>query len=300
MNIKEIRQKYPQYNDMSDTEFADAFHGRYYSDIPKEDFYKQLGIQTNQRQPYHDPVYGDRAQPKGINLGTADDFIQSSKGLGAAIGDLAGGLVKIPLAAVGTVASKIANPSYNTNELWDAANKYANDLIPSFATPETKDTAGYKYPLMPFEKLGEGIDYLGKKAGEATGSKDVEGAVRLGANFLPIPFLGKAGKVGADVLGALDPTLRSSKPAAVTPSKLDTLRQASPVEQPKAPQQLELPLETSAQSIHEMQTKNSPQLDLFDPANQPNRLALQGEPDRQAAAAYDQSVSQIGRMFDNI
>ena len=36
------------------------------------------------------------------------------------------------------------------------------------------------------------------------------------------------------------------------------------------PQQLELPLETSAQSIREMQTKGDPQMDLFEIANQPH------------------------------
>ena len=44
--IAEIRQQYPQYNDLSDTELADAFHGRFYSDIPKDQFYKSLGVTT--------------------------------------------------------------------------------------------------------------------------------------------------------------------------------------------------------------------------------------------------------------
>lgn len=44
--IAEIRQKYPQYNDLSDNELADAFHGRFYSDIPKDQFYQTLGVTT--------------------------------------------------------------------------------------------------------------------------------------------------------------------------------------------------------------------------------------------------------------
>ena len=43
-NIAEIRQKYPQYSDMTDTAFADAMHSKFYTDIPKQDFYTQLGI----------------------------------------------------------------------------------------------------------------------------------------------------------------------------------------------------------------------------------------------------------------
>ena len=44
MNIQEIRQKYPQYNDLSDEQLADGFHSKFYSDISKEDFYKSLGV----------------------------------------------------------------------------------------------------------------------------------------------------------------------------------------------------------------------------------------------------------------
>ena len=44
MNIQEFRQKYPEYNDMSDKDLADKFHGKYYSDIPKDEFYTKFGI----------------------------------------------------------------------------------------------------------------------------------------------------------------------------------------------------------------------------------------------------------------
>ena len=44
--IAEIRQQYPQYSDMTDIQLADAFHSKFYSDIPKDTFYTQLGIKT--------------------------------------------------------------------------------------------------------------------------------------------------------------------------------------------------------------------------------------------------------------
>jgi hypothetical protein len=44
--IAEIRKEYPQYSDMSDTQLADAFHSKFYSDIPKDTFYTKLGIKT--------------------------------------------------------------------------------------------------------------------------------------------------------------------------------------------------------------------------------------------------------------
>ena len=44
MTIQEIRQKYPMYNDMSDKDLADRLHAKYYSDLPKADVYKKVGL----------------------------------------------------------------------------------------------------------------------------------------------------------------------------------------------------------------------------------------------------------------
>lgn len=43
MLLTEFRQKYPQYNDMSDKELVNRLYERHYSDIPKDDFYKKIG-----------------------------------------------------------------------------------------------------------------------------------------------------------------------------------------------------------------------------------------------------------------
>jgi hypothetical protein len=42
--IAEVRQQYPQYSDMSDADLAGALHAKYYSDIPKSDFDKKIGL----------------------------------------------------------------------------------------------------------------------------------------------------------------------------------------------------------------------------------------------------------------
>lgn len=44
--IKEIRDKYPEYNDMSDKQLADALHRKHYSDMNRDDFYSKIGLQT--------------------------------------------------------------------------------------------------------------------------------------------------------------------------------------------------------------------------------------------------------------
>ncbi|PND22311.1 hypothetical protein CN934_05150 [Ensifer sp. MMN_5] len=41
--ISEIRQKFPQYQDLTDDQLADAFHRKFYSDIPREEFNSKIG-----------------------------------------------------------------------------------------------------------------------------------------------------------------------------------------------------------------------------------------------------------------
>jgi hypothetical protein len=42
--IADIREKYPQYNDMSDADLAGALHRKYYSDMPREQFDAKIGL----------------------------------------------------------------------------------------------------------------------------------------------------------------------------------------------------------------------------------------------------------------
>lgn len=44
MNVQEVRQKYPQYSDLSDRELLTRLHGKYYSDMPLPDFFKSVGF----------------------------------------------------------------------------------------------------------------------------------------------------------------------------------------------------------------------------------------------------------------
>jgi hypothetical protein len=42
--LSDLRTKYPQYSDMSDQEFADAFYTKFYSDMPRGEYDANLGI----------------------------------------------------------------------------------------------------------------------------------------------------------------------------------------------------------------------------------------------------------------
>jgi hypothetical protein len=51
MNINEIREKYPQYNDLSDEQLAQGLHKKFYSDLPYEDFSSKIGLSTTPVAP---------------------------------------------------------------------------------------------------------------------------------------------------------------------------------------------------------------------------------------------------------
>ena len=42
MSLKKIREKYPQYNDMSDLELAEGFYKKHYSDISESDYFEKI------------------------------------------------------------------------------------------------------------------------------------------------------------------------------------------------------------------------------------------------------------------
>lgn len=51
MDIKEVRAKYPQYSDMSDSALASALHKKFYADMPFADFAGKIGLRATQVDP---------------------------------------------------------------------------------------------------------------------------------------------------------------------------------------------------------------------------------------------------------
>jgi len=102
MNIQEVRAKFPQYNDMSDQQLADALHAKYYSDMPKDKFYEKVGMRN-------EPSVGDRAKAAlgGVNRGIA--------GLAGLPMDTVENLVNLGIAGVGTAATAAGRPDLAPN-----------------------------------------------------------------------------------------------------------------------------------------------------------------------------------------
>jgi hypothetical protein len=57
--LTEFRQKYPAYNDMSDSALADAIHKKYYSDMPRDQFNDKIGLVEEQVTTVVDELVAD-------------------------------------------------------------------------------------------------------------------------------------------------------------------------------------------------------------------------------------------------
>ena len=90
--LAEIRQQYPQYSDMSDGALADALYGKFYSDMPRQDFDAKIGLPANTELLGTTPAQGN--QPARVTIGTnpqPDIGTATAIGRGAAQGLTLGG-----------------------------------------------------------------------------------------------------------------------------------------------------------------------------------------------------------------
>lgn len=81
MNIQEIRQKYPQYQDLSDEQLAQSLHKKFYADMPVEEFNQKIGFAP-------DPTAGMSGTDKFL-AGAGKAFTDLGRGAHQAAGELA-------------------------------------------------------------------------------------------------------------------------------------------------------------------------------------------------------------------
>jgi len=81
MTLKDIRDKYPQYDSKSDEELADAIHTKYYSSMPKEKVYEKLGLSSADKPLELELTKGQPKERTGL-LGVVSDV---ARGTGNAV-----------------------------------------------------------------------------------------------------------------------------------------------------------------------------------------------------------------------
>jgi hypothetical protein len=76
ITLSEVRSKYPEYSDLTDQQLADSLHAKFYSDLPKPEFYAKIGM-----APSVDLI--------GMGVEAAGRGLQNLAGTPRAIGDFA-------------------------------------------------------------------------------------------------------------------------------------------------------------------------------------------------------------------
>lgn len=235
-----------------------------------DEFMKQYGVDTSAKSaplPEDDFMKKYGAEP---NDGAMEAIKKGSKNVAGgidAIGDFIYGIPKFGAQGALAVASRglgiLTGNKATLNDTWDAAGKMIDEAAPGFGKMDHVDELpGYTYPNYPLQKIGEGINYVGDKAGEITGSGDVAGGVKLAANFLPFHVLPKmvgkgisrAGGTVKDFINKSDvPEIKAPPPI---PIPEDTFMK-------QYGSQDELPLTNSIEDIATNQNARTNQGDMF-------------------------------------
>lgn len=80
MNVAEIREKFPQYSDLSDGQLVRGLHKKFYSDVPYSDFLKKIDFRESV-----DPTK-DMSTTSKVLAGTGKAFVDAGRGVGQVAG----------------------------------------------------------------------------------------------------------------------------------------------------------------------------------------------------------------------
>jgi len=96
--LEDLRAKNPQYDDMTDEQLANAFHAKFYSDVPKEEFFTKIGLTPAQPQLSRMEQAKQNVELAGKNTAAlAENVVSMATG---GFGALAGGLAYLPAVAI--------------------------------------------------------------------------------------------------------------------------------------------------------------------------------------------------------
>lgn len=199
MNIAEIRQKYPQYNDLSDEQLAKGLHQKYYANMPFDDFSQRIGLSTipqitdEQRKIIQDrkKAYED----KQSSHWTQNPLVRAAAALGQ-------GISNASLNPAGYVARKIGidtkplQPENAGERALEKAGEYGFDAAVLSPVGNYLNALGW---------LGKG-ERLASKVARAVlvpGKGAVTAAASGGALEGTINPESTAGKIGANIVGGM-------------------------------------------------------------------------------------------------
>lgn len=113
--LAEIRQQYPQYSDMSDQQLADGLYRTHYSDMPRADFDRRVGLQTQSWGEYarglgREALQGatfDFADELGLTDRAASERFGAQYPIASTVARIAGGVAPF-VAGPGAAVARLA------------------------------------------------------------------------------------------------------------------------------------------------------------------------------------------------
>lgn len=201
MDIAEVRAKFPQYNDMSDADLAQALHKKYYADIPFDQFAGKIGLKGEQADPVGarpQPATRDQkivaSYPMRVARGMTDALDAGAQYLPWALGAVTGGFGAMP----NKVSDFFFNESDRVSKGITEREKYYQDARKAVSGDVGFDSARFSgNVLSPINAA--------MAASGAPMPATIPGQMAMGAG------LGGAGAITTPVYGADSTTLGGAK-----------------------------------------------------------------------------------------
>lgn len=130
--LAEFRSQNPEYNDMSDVALADALHSTFYIDMPKPEFYKQLGL-VGANIPGAENV--TTMQPKQVSM---QDKILGAAEVPLTLGS---GLIAGMVSPIAGAYGALTSGKYGTQEGINAGEKTAANVAQAMTYQPRTETA---------------------------------------------------------------------------------------------------------------------------------------------------------------
>jgi hypothetical protein len=218
--LAEIRQQFPQYSDLDDGTLAEGLHRKYYSDIPREEFDKKIGL----------------SDQGGGAFDTAKDVVKSG-GIGLAQGaigavTLPGNIEQLGRAGINKVASlagakePVVNPDTylpNYNDLKGEIEEVTGEFYKPKTTPGEYARTGGEFASLAVGGPGGWANRAARVAVPAVAS-ETAGQLTEGTALEPWARLGGALAGGRVANAGATSAQRAVTPLPTNPQQLAAVR----------------------------------------------------------------------------
>lgn len=133
--LAEFRAQYPQYDAVPDVALADSLHQKFYSNIPKMEFYKTIGLSAATAIPGAENVVTGVKQPEVSMRDRIMGAIETPLALGATLGGAA-------IAPIVGVVGSLASGKYGTQEGIRAGEEAAKSVMYQPRTQTAREALG--------------------------------------------------------------------------------------------------------------------------------------------------------------